>query len=154
MVKINDLLAQTRRLYETIYRFDAQAADQLGLHVTDLRCVNALESGPLSAGDIGTRLSLSSGSVTALINRLGRAGYIERLADADDARRVIIVLSRNFYSRADAVYRELGLSIRGSFGEMSDADLVSAVCVIERLADGFNLAATTVPVDRRPDLPG
>jgi DNA-binding MarR family transcriptional regulator len=153
MVKINDLLAQTRRLYEAIYRFDTQAADQLGLHVTDLRCVNALESGPLSAGDIGTRLSLSSGSVTALINRLERAGYIERLTDADDARRVIIVLSRNFYSRADAVYRELGMSIQGAFGKMNDADLLSAVGVIERLANGFNLAAPTVSVNSKLDLP-
>jgi DNA-binding MarR family transcriptional regulator len=154
MVKINDLLAQTRRLYEAIYRFDAKAAEQLGLHVTDLRCVNALESGPLSAGDIGTRLSLSSGSVTALINRLGRAGYIERLTDADDARRVIIVLSRNFYSRADAVYRELGMSIQGAFGEMNDADLLSAVGVIERLADGFNFPAPTVAVNSKLDFPG
>jgi DNA-binding transcriptional ArsR family regulator len=154
MVKINDLLAQTRRLYEAIYRFDAQAADQLGLHVTDLRCVNALESGPLAAGDIGTRLSLSSGSVTALINRLERAGYIERLTDADDARRVIIVLSRNFYIRADAVYRELGMSIQGAFGETNDADLLSAAGVIERLADGFNLAAPTAAVNSKLDFPG
>jgi hypothetical protein len=48
MVKpVESLLLETRALYEAIYRFDAIAAAELGIHLSDLRCVNALEKGPL-----------------------------------------------------------------------------------------------------------
>lgn len=63
-IRAQAILTATRRLCEAMCRFDARAAAALGLHVTDLRCVNALKDGPLTAGDIGARLALSSGSVT------------------------------------------------------------------------------------------
>lgn len=64
----------------------------MGLHVTDLRCLNLLaRSGPLAAGELGQRLGLgTTGAVTRMVDRLERAGYVRREVDPGDRRRVII----------------------------------------------------------------
>lgn len=141
MVKINEALLEVRSLYEAMYRFDSLAAEQLGLHVTDLRCANALEASPLSAGEIGSRLALSSGSVTALVNRLVRAGFVERIRDPNDARRSLVALTPMFKKRAYKVYSELGIAISESYTHYGDTDLRVIVDAIANLSASFENAA-------------
>jgi DNA-binding MarR family transcriptional regulator len=50
--------------------------------------------GQVLAGELATATGLSSGSVTALVDRLVNAGYVERRDDATD-RRKVWVRSRN-----------------------------------------------------------
>ena len=72
--------------------FHQAVADRLGLHVTDLRCLNLLsQSGPLTAGELGQQTGLgTTGAVTRMVDRLERAGYVRRQLDPRDRRRVII----------------------------------------------------------------
>ena len=136
------ILSATRRLYEAMYRFDARAAAQLGLHVTDLRCVNALEDGPLTAGEIGARLALTSGSVTALIDRLVRAGFAERIADPGDRRRAAVALTPKFRAEADRIYTRLGRAIGAEFDGVDARERDAARRAIDRLGSGFSTALT------------
>jgi DNA-binding MarR family transcriptional regulator len=141
-VKMNDeILKQTRVLYEAMYRFDAQAAQALGLHVTDLRCINALEKGPLSAGEIASRLALTSGSVTALINRLSAKGYVVRLTAQEDARKIMISLTPLFRARAHRVFEALGVAIGGQFATLGAQERQAGAEVLARLAAGFEAGA-------------
>lgn len=82
------LVAACRRLGEAMDLFDEQAAAQLGVNHTDLRALNLLEYGPLSAGQIGERLHLTSGSITTLVDRLVSHGYVTRQSDSGNRRRV------------------------------------------------------------------
>ena len=141
MVKqIEALLLETRRLYEAMYRFDEAAASALGIHLSDLRCVNALEHGPLKAGEIGERLGLTSGSVTALINRLERAGFVVKNRSKEDARQVHVHLKPNFYKQADAIYGRLGKSVSSQFQELGIEEIEQAIVTINRLSAGFDQA--------------
>jgi DNA-binding MarR family transcriptional regulator len=72
--------------------FHQAVADRVGLHVTDLRCLNLLaRAGPLTAGELGQQLGLgTTGAVTRMVDRLERAGYVRRQVDPRDRRRVII----------------------------------------------------------------
>jgi DNA-binding MarR family transcriptional regulator len=72
--------------------FHQAVADRVGLHVTDLRCLNLLsQSGPLTAGELGQRTGLgTTGAVTRMVDRLERAGYVRRQLNPLDRRRVII----------------------------------------------------------------
>lgn len=66
-------------------------ADRLGLHVTDLRCLNMLRlDGPATAGELAQRTGLTTGAITRMIDRLLKAGYVRREHDERDRRRVII----------------------------------------------------------------
>jgi DNA-binding MarR family transcriptional regulator len=44
----------------------------------------------MTAGDLGERTGLTTGAVTAVIDRLEAAGYVRREADPTERRRVIV----------------------------------------------------------------
>src|SRR5262245_48306765 len=66
-------------------------ADRFGLHMTDLEVLDLIFlRKQASAGELAEATGLSSGAVTALIDRLAKAGYVERSEDPHDRRRVIV----------------------------------------------------------------
>ncbi|HEY5018288.1 MAG TPA: MarR family transcriptional regulator [Streptosporangiaceae bacterium] len=46
-----------------------------------------------SVGELGERLHLDSGTLTPLLKRLASMGYVTRVRDADDERRVLVTLT-------------------------------------------------------------
>jgi DNA-binding MarR family transcriptional regulator len=93
--KRSELLAalgdEFRRLSTATILFHQAVADRLGMHVTDHKCAGILlESGPITAGDLGRRTGLTSGTITAVIDRLEKAGFVRRAKDPADRRRVLI----------------------------------------------------------------
>jgi DNA-binding MarR family transcriptional regulator len=73
-------------------------AGHFGLHTTDLRVLDIIYMrGQVTAGDLAKATGLTSGSVTALIDRLSNAGYVERRDDDTDRRKVWV------HSRNDAI---------------------------------------------------
>src|SRR4029453_1672029 len=91
-----ELLAKLQRAAQTSTTdgilFHQAVADRVGLHVTDLRCLNLLaQAGPLTAGELGQQLGLgTTGAVTRMVDRLERTGYLRREGDPPDRRPVII----------------------------------------------------------------
>ena len=66
-------------------------ADRFGMHMTDLEVLDLIFlRGEVSAGDLASATGLTSGSVTALIDRLAKAGYVERCDDPSDRRKVLV----------------------------------------------------------------
>jgi DNA-binding MarR family transcriptional regulator len=66
-------------------------ADRFGLHTTDLEVLDLIFlRKQASAGELADATGLTSGAVTALIDRLVAAGYVERSEDPHDRRRVIV----------------------------------------------------------------
>ena len=63
-----------------------------GLNSTDLQAVGLLMSqGPATPGELAERTGLSAGgAITAVIDRLEKAGYVTRQRDQADRRRVIV----------------------------------------------------------------
>jgi DNA-binding MarR family transcriptional regulator len=71
--------------------FDAAAADALGVNRTDLRCLEVLlQEEVVLPSQLGARLALTTGSVTAMLDRLERLGYLTRSPDPGDRRKVIV----------------------------------------------------------------
>lgn len=103
-------MTEVRQLYAAMQRFDLLAAKALGINLTDLRCINVLRDGELTPGEIGARLGLTSGAVTALIDRLEQLGAVRRIPQTD-RRSVGIELCSDFRGKAMEVYGELGDSI-------------------------------------------
>jgi DNA-binding MarR family transcriptional regulator len=71
--------------------FHGAIADRLGLNPTDHKVMSILERiGPLPAGEIARQTGLATPSVTALLDRLERRGFVRRRQDPTDRRRVIV----------------------------------------------------------------
>jgi len=69
-------------------------AGKAGINVTDMQCVNLLIlEGPLTPGQLAKAMGVTTGgAITAVVDRLERAGFVKRTRDADDRRRVIVEL--------------------------------------------------------------
>jgi len=68
--------------------FDETAAAHLGVNRTDLRCLDVLtQMGQATPGELASAVGLTSGSVTAMLDRLEHQGYVTRSSDSSDGRQ-------------------------------------------------------------------
>ncbi|HXQ63164.1 MAG TPA: MarR family transcriptional regulator [Acidimicrobiales bacterium] len=75
-------------------RMRAALARRARISETDLDALEHLEAdGPLSQRDLGDRLSITSGAVTMLIDRLESAGWVRRGPHPTDRRFVLVELT-------------------------------------------------------------
>jgi DNA-binding MarR family transcriptional regulator len=66
-------------------------AERLGINSTDLECLDIiLTRGPLTAGDLARASGLTTGAITGVVDRLGRAGFVKREPDREDRRKVLV----------------------------------------------------------------
>lgn len=66
----------------------------LGINATDGRCLDILaQHGSISAGELAREARLTTGGLTAVIDRLEHAGYARRTADPHDRRRVLVEIT-------------------------------------------------------------
>ncbi|MEV5746988.1 MarR family transcriptional regulator [Actinoallomurus sp. NPDC052308] len=67
-------------------------ASRSGINVTDMQCINLLQlRGPMTPGQLADAMFLTTGgAITAVIDRLERAGMVRRRRDDQDRRRVIV----------------------------------------------------------------
>ncbi|MFJ9898373.1 MarR family winged helix-turn-helix transcriptional regulator [Streptomyces sp. NPDC091280] len=84
-----------RTMNSEFNRIAHKFAQAQGLHLTDVLALIAIldadvdaDEGPMTPGRLRERLSLTSGAVTACIDRLEKAGHIRRTRALDD-RRVV-----------------------------------------------------------------
>ncbi|RMI37890.1 MarR family winged helix-turn-helix transcriptional regulator [Streptomyces triticirhizae] len=83
---------QLRRVNGEINRLVHGFALARGLHPTDVQALAVIldSEEPLTPGRLGARLGLTSGAVTACLDRLERSGQVRRSRASDD-RRVVHV---------------------------------------------------------------
>jgi DNA-binding MarR family transcriptional regulator len=105
-----------RALHAAVDRIDAQAAARLGIARNDLRCLNLLEHGPVAPRLIAERLDLTSGSVTALVDRLEKLGYVRRKPNAHDRRGVLVEATALAAARLKSAYAPLAAAV----GKLAD----------------------------------
>jgi len=100
---------------------DDLASELMGINQTDGRALDLLDQhGRMSAGELARASGLSTGAVTAVVDRLERSGYAQRVPDPQDRRRVLVEMT----AKAKATTEEL-------FGPLAD----SAWPLLERWTD-------------------
>jgi DNA-binding MarR family transcriptional regulator len=90
---------------------DQAAAEFLGVHRTDTRLLDVLQmQGRMSAGELAKAGHLSPGAVTAALDRLERAGYVRRVRDETDRRRVLVEITERLEKLTWELYGPLAAS--------------------------------------------
>jgi len=106
-----DLIAAAGRAMQAYQRstqaFDDAVGTALGLNATDLRCLDWLTEGPRTAGELATLTDLSSAATTTLIDRLEEKGYVRRVRDTVDRRRVLVEMTEAGFERVNRCYGPL-----------------------------------------------
>ena len=85
---------------------DDLVCELLGINRTDARCIDILEQhGRMTAGALSQASALTTGAITAVIDRLERAGYAQRVPDPADRRRVLVELTPKAREASDELMR-------------------------------------------------
>ncbi len=120
---INDA-ANEARIHQVAYdRFEDAAAAYVGVNRTAMRCMDVLDqAGQLTPGEIAVQTGLTSGAVTAMLDRLERLDLVQRHPDPTDRRRVLVQLTDTARQLASEIYGPLADEMT-QFERYSDAEL-------------------------------
>ena len=109
--------AQSVILSETVARL-------AGLNPTDLECLDLLNlAGPQTAGQLASQTGLTTGAMTAVIDRLERSGFVKRRDDPDDRRRVLVELLPTGPTQIAPLYEPLAARMDRVLDGFSDREL-------------------------------
>ena len=148
-----DLIAQVTREMRLMSSFDAllaQAiADRIGMHSTDIETLDLLSVlGPMTAGRLAELTGLSTGATTRLVDRLVRAGYVERRSDPGDRRRVIVEPVPPNLDGVNELYMPLTARLTDLWKSFGQDELR----VILKFVRGSNAAVSEVNANLRSEL--
>jgi DNA-binding MarR family transcriptional regulator len=102
-------------------------AEAIGLSATDFYTLNVLAlSGPLTAGRLAQRTGLTTGATTRMIDRLESEGFVRRLPDRTDRRRVIVETLPDRDADIDAALQPVRLAMFEVFKQF-DADQLQVI---------------------------
>jgi DNA-binding MarR family transcriptional regulator len=116
----------TRELFRQATALSAAITEASGLHHTDaaaLRALDAAAGEPITVSRLGSELNLSSGAVTALVDRLERHGMVQRTRDAGDRRRVHVSLTPRARRLGADLLEPIAGRIGHAIGDLDAADL-------------------------------
>jgi DNA-binding MarR family transcriptional regulator len=112
---------------------DEAVAAHLGLNRTDLRCLDVLlQMGSASPGQLGTRLGLTTGSVTAMLDRLAKAEYLTRSPDPTDRRKVVVQPTPVVIEKAGELYGPLAEEGASDVARYTQAELELLIDFLRR----------------------
>jgi DNA-binding MarR family transcriptional regulator len=154
------LIALLRRFSIEVDRFVEVFAGRHGLHRTDLNAVAHIAGAagrqqPFTPGELARLLSLSPSATTAVLDRLERAGHVERVHDAADRRRVLVRMRPAAQDVATAFFVPLGRRMRERMAGYDTAELELVAGFLERMLDATAEAADAARRrDADADRPG
>ena len=106
---IEGMFRAGRELSTATIMFHQVIADQLGLHATDHKCADLLQMhGPMTAGKLAVMTGLTTGAITGVIDRLEKCGYVRRLEDSSDRRRVLVQAEPQCHEEIAPLFQSLG----------------------------------------------
>jgi MarR family transcriptional regulator, 2-MHQ and catechol-resistance regulon repressor len=106
----------------------------LDLCLSDFGVLEALlHKGPLSVQELGAKVMLTSGAMTAALNRLARRGLIEREEDAKDRRIKIVQLTPIGTDFITTTFEDHKRALESAVSDVSKADRATLVGLLRHL---------------------
>lgn len=122
--KIDTVLRSLRRVNLQGSVFGQTVAIRFGLSESDIETLEALiEMGASTAGRLADLTGLTSGAVTRVIDRLEQSGYVRRVPDPADRRRVIVEVVPEKVAAIQSTLNRVGTASAEEIGRYSDAQL-------------------------------
>jgi DNA-binding MarR family transcriptional regulator len=126
--------------------YNQQVADRVGLHLTDMQCINVLElMGPSTPGELARSTGLTTGGVTVMLDRLEKRGYLKREPNPRDRRSVLVHLNPTKVKKMQGFYGEINQRMAALLEETPERELRSVVKLLSRM----NESRAEAPVNNR-----
>jgi len=150
---VRAILAALRAVDGDMDRLDEAAAERLGISRSDFRSLDILSRGEaLTPGQLATETGLTTGAVTALLDRLEKVGYVRRERDKLDRRKILVRPSRRATAEVWPIFRGVAQDAARILSGFSERDLATILRFLEtnREAIRKRMPATAKSKSRRP----
>ena len=137
--------------YERFRRADAAFYQRIrsvtGMGDNELRVVQYVlqahrQGRAVKPTEIARHLGVSSASTTALLDRLERAGSLQRLSHPTDRRSILIAPTREVEARLSATVEEYSRRLAELSGELSDDERATVERFLAALTDAADAIAS------------
>ena len=107
-----------------VLAFAAAMARRTGLGLSEMAALEHLRHshGGLTPTELGRRLSLSSGAITALVDRLERTGHVERRPNPADRRSSVVLPVPEALEEAGRRFRPVAAELLGATAGFTDGE--------------------------------
>lgn len=151
-----ELVAALRRITQSLDNHSKFLEAQTGLTLSQVLVLQALalSSAPVSAGKLAGRVSLSQGTLTAILDRLEARGLLRRLRGEPDRRRVMVALTEQGRAVAERAPSALPEHFELAFARLAATeaalllDALHAVAALMQRPDDAQRERGEAPVER------
>ncbi|NEB76050.1 MarR family transcriptional regulator [Streptomyces sp. SID14478] len=131
-----------RELSAELTLLNRKVGTRLGLKDTDLDCLDLINAhGPLSPTALAQRAGLHAATMTGVLDRLERAGWIARERDPADRRASLVRALRDRNAELLALFAGMNSSLELICSDYDAADLERLAGFLRRTADAGRKAA-------------
>ena len=129
----------------------ASVARRHGLSHAALNALAIIEGNgaPIPAGAVGAQMHITTGTMTSVLDTLERNGYIERLSDPEDRRRVLVDVTPSAQALLDNLLPEVVQATTAALAGFSTKELDDFLDTLGRVRQ----AIAAVPNDLGPVAP-
>jgi MarR family transcriptional regulator, organic hydroperoxide resistance regulator len=129
------ILFEIRKFIAASIFFNSQAAEKVGLSLTDMQMIHTLQLyGPSTPTRLAAATGLSSGGVTVALDRLEKGGYIRREPNPTDRRSLLIHIIPSRLLKLQGIYENVEAETRRSLATLTARDLDTVIRFFEALA--------------------
>jgi len=130
----DQVIVALRRVIRAVDLHSRTLVESHGLTGPQALILKGLEGGSLSAGELASRVNLSQGTVTDILNRLEKRGLIIRIRDSQDRRRVRIQLTADGQSILEQSPPLLQERFAQRFNNLQDWERTQLLASLQRIA--------------------
>ena len=132
---IDSVIRSLRRVNLQGSFFGQTVAIRFGLSESDVEALELLiDAGSATAGRLSELMGLTTGAVTRVIDRLEQAGYVRRVPDAADRRRVVVEVVPEKIAAVSATMARVGEKGAEEISHYSESDLAVINDFLTRMA--------------------
>ena len=130
----DEIIEQVRQFGAGLVLFNQRVAERVGLHPTDLQCVNLLDLlGRSTPGRLAEWMGLTTGGVTVMLDRLEKTGYIKREPNPADRRSVLVRVNAKKMAMIDAQYAGIARQFDEFISRVPETELQLAITFFRQL---------------------
>jgi DNA-binding MarR family transcriptional regulator len=139
---------ELRELNSQLSLLNHHVGERLGLKDVDLECLDMIaRHGPLSASDLARRAGLHPATMTGILDRLERAGWIARDRDPSDRRAVLIRALRERGAEIFCLYAGMNHAMDELCAGYTDEELDLLAGFLRRTTDAGKSATEALGSD-------